>query len=304
LTGLLALWTASGAGCASSRPQRLDAATLRASQPKTLLLVLEPNDSFSGAPSKIEGPVPPMLGVLPALIVLGTAAATAGHDFVVDNGLEDPSLALGERLAQSLAAEYGLSVHVFNRKSVQPRARPENRTIDEPSPSREDSDGLPPSDLVLEVRTIDWSLEMAKTKWHRTDSVNRNRAGLRYEVVAKFSDARGKRTLAQGSCVDEDPRIVAARNAPSGAEADALLAPVPTYHDMVVLSAHLVVDELARAEDRCERRLRAEVLALGPPPPPPPRAIVKPAAATPTSPAGPSSPPAPAAPVKQQADDE
>jgi hypothetical protein len=289
--GVLAL--AVMAGCATN-PQPLDAARLRATLPKNLLLVLTPNAYFSGAPSKGPGMALPLVV---AVMNAEEAQEDAERAFVVDNALADPSLVLGNRLAHGLAAEYGLSVQVFTRTPVPPRPGPRARAAWESvdaSPPPLVAEVLPAADLVLEVRTTDWGF----------DARYKDRAGLRYEVEATFSDARSKKIVAQGTCLDEDPRVVASRVARSPKAAAEQLAGVPTYRDMVELSARRTAEELERARDRCERKLRAEVLALAPPAPPasqPP--VVASPEPSPSNAVAPGQEP-PASPAKQQAGNE
>jgi hypothetical protein len=310
--------------CGTTSSQHLDSAALHASQPARLLLVLDPNDSFGGAISPTHkmfhyyGP-----GLLGAAANLA-AISEAEHAFAAENDLEDPALELGRRLAADLAVDYGLSLSTLSRP---PREQPTKRS--QASSSFETgadlARGQNAADLVLELRTTTWELESGPAyptivSPHASGQAPPppppfpQRVGLRYVVEVTLTDVRTKRTWARGTCEDRDPRIVSALKARSRAEAEPLVAPAHTYHDMVTLSARLIAEELGRARQRCERMLRAEVLALQPPPPEPVAAPRRPVAPPPAADGGappmvdgatPESPaPVPASPVPQRKDDE
>ena len=266
------------AGCATSR-HPLDRASLLASRPKTIQLVVETTDKVSGASGPAERTPffpPGLIGGVAAIAAVQEAQEKAERVFFRDKGLEDPTRAIAEHLAEGLVADYALA-RLETATSRQTARWAKKASDDWQAAPKTPSGGPRPPDLVLEVLTTEMSLEPGPTGWQGLRLRNRNRAGLRYELQVRLVDQRSDQVLASGSCEVRDVRFAAARNARSRDEADALLAPAPTAHDFVALDGQRLVAELDLAGDRCERDLRARLLALGPPPPPPSNAAPVPA---------------------------
>jgi len=243
-------------GCGET-PVKLDHATVRDARPQTLLLILRPEDQFENVsmPEQPLGYVPP--GLIGAAMIQEWLEE-GERNFVRKMGLVDSSVPLGRSLANGLAADFGLSVTVFVRQPPAP-LEPGERRRWQPPPARERK-AISEADLVLEARSTFWGMERAPYVAAGTHDA------LRFAVEVSLTDRRSGRLLASGTCDERDPRLVAARKVHSRREVDALLSQVPVHHGFRAI-ADYVTDELPRAIERCDRKLRSEVFALGPPPP-------------------------------------
>jgi hypothetical protein len=258
------------AACGTSH--QLERTSLLQSKPRTIVLLLRSSDKIAGlwAPGQFVAPklfyMPGLLAVLGNATAISDAEDEAARAFYRENALRDPSANLSERIVESLVADYGLSLVKSDA-----RARYVDWARDSDPEGAVATPPPPPADLVLEVTTTELSLETGP-RWRRLEPLDDITVGLDYEVETRLIDARNQRILAQGTCVERDPRLAAARRARSMDRADELLASVPTRHDMLEPKAERLVADLYRAGDRCERELRSNVLGLGPPAAAPPPA--------------------------------
>lgn len=166
----------------------LDRAALSRAKPQSLLLVQQPTTDFyeeqTGGPGGLA---------------IALAMTANGRTIRDQYGLVDPSTRLGPEIADAISVQYGLRLQVVTEKEKGKRQieRPGGPKIERSPPNAPRF--RPDTDLVLEVRTSRWSLDVAPPY------VNRFR--IRYAVKVKLTDNRDQRVLAVGECVGDDPNL-------------------------------------------------------------------------------------------------
>lgn len=159
--------------------------------------------------------------------LLGAAIMTEGGKNVVNtHNLQDPAQSVLQTVAAELKSAYGL------------RLAERNLTIGADDPTQIAKD-YPGTDLVLEMRTINWGYTYFPTTW--------NRYRVIYSARLRLIDAKKGQVLAEGFCSrvpEETP------NAPTG---DELLAN----------GAQVLKNELNVAANVCVQHFRSATFALG-----------------------------------------
>lgn len=169
-----------------------------------------------------------------------------GKNVVNNNNVQDPAAAILQAMAADLKSAYAL------------RLGDRQLTVGADDPAQLAKD-YPGTDLVLEMRTLNWGYTYFPTTW--------NRYRVIYSARLRLIDAKKGQVLAEGFCSrvpEETP------NAPTG---DELLAN----------GAQVIKSELQAAANHCVQHFRSQTFALG-------GAATAVAAATPA-------PPAPSAPA-------
>ncbi len=158
--------------------------------------------------------------------MLGAVASiSSGNEIIAKNNIEDPAVYVGEKLGVELSTKYGTRV---SSKSVSVNAD-DVRTI-----SKNNAD----IDLLLDIRTINWSFNYFPTTW--------NKYRVIYSARLRLIDIKGERVLAEGFCArvpDETPNS-------------------PTYDELLANNAQRLKKELRDAADFCVGEFKTKVLQL------------------------------------------
>jgi hypothetical protein len=222
LGAALALWLAGG--CATSGGDgSLNRPALRASHPRTIALVLRE---------------PPAPGYPKLTFCLGaecyqryTAAAylrwwnsERSNELAQSNGIEDPAVEIGRKLAAAIARVYLLQpvdgVVARAAVAVDDLAKPE----------------YPQADLILVIATTGWGF----------GPIGRGQSHVTYRGTLTLVDKRSKAVVAQGSCVFN----------PLRSDDD------PLYDDLVANNAALLKERLHDIEETCADEYGSKVLGI------------------------------------------
>jgi hypothetical protein len=158
--------------------------------------------------------------------MLGAVASiSSGNEIVAKNNIEDPADYISEKLNTTLSAKYGSRV---SSKSVSVK-EDDVQAI---------SKNNPDIDLLLDIRTINWSFIYFPTTW--------NKYRVIYSARLRLIDVKGKRVMAEGFCArvpDETPTS-------------------PTYDELLANNAERLKKELRNAADFCVAEFKSKVLQL------------------------------------------
>jgi hypothetical protein len=182
-------------------------------------------------------------------LIGGALTIVAGNRIVEEHKIEDPALSI----ARAIGAELG-QAHQVRWASSAVRV-----TSDEVAQLAKD---YPAADLVLDVRTINWSFVYFPTNWKRYRVI--------YSARLRLIDVKQSRVLAEGFCARNPEETPAA----------------PTYDELLRNGAEGLKRELKTAADFCVQHFRSATFAFAGQAP-----LQAAPAAVPTSPA--SAPPTP-----------
>ena len=158
-------------------------------------------------------------------LVGAMAMISAGNEIVAKNNIEDPAAYIGEKLSLELSAKYGTKV---SSKSVAVK--------DEDV--REITKSNPDIDLLLDIRTINWSFAYFPATW--------NKYRVIYSARLRLVDIKAGKIIAEGFCSrvpDQTPNS-------------------PSYDDLLDNNAERLKKELNEAADFCVGEFKAKVLQL------------------------------------------
>jgi hypothetical protein len=157
---------------------------------------------------------------------IGAAASVSGgNELVKKHGIEDPALYIAHTLAADLQSRYNAR--------LSPKAVP--IASDDIAEAVENANG---ADLVLDVRTLNWSFVYSPISWGKYRVI--------YSARLRLVDAKSARVVAEGGC----------RRVPEHT------AQAPTYDKLVANSAERLKQELKTAADFCISEFKAKTLAL------------------------------------------
>lgn len=158
-------------GCVSVQQKSMSHDSAAALQGKTIVVDAYETPAFTAmTPGKAA------FGLIGAGLML-----SEGHKFIHDNQIADPAVAIGNGLAQRLAAQY--AVVVKPTSSAKPIT---TDAIDAIVTS------YPDSDLVMDARTINWAYAYFPDHW--------GTYRLIYTAKIRLIDAHTKTVLAEGLC--------------------------------------------------------------------------------------------------------
>jgi hypothetical protein len=185
------------AGCVSTKNVPLQQARMASLQGKTLTVVKREKPSFTA-----------MTAGKAAFGLIGAAAMVAkGNSIVQENNVEDPAGYIAKELAGDLAAVYSMTIVPVEGGA----------------------------DLLLDVRTVNWSFAYFPTDW--------NSYRVIYSTKLKLTDKSGK-VLAEGFCARIPEKSDGA----------------PGYEELMADQAARLKQELKAGADQCIGEFRTKVL--------------------------------------------
>lgn len=168
------------------------------------------------------------MGILGGGLIAGAIMISEGNRIVAENGIEDPAGAIERALGANLEHAYGARLATRTAKLQD----------DEVAAAVRQNSG---SDLILDVRTINWSIAYFATAW--------TRYRVMYRARLRLIDAKRSQVLAEGACSripEETP--------------DA-----PTFDELVADGAARLKRELALAAEHCVRTFSTQTLSIATP---------------------------------------
>jgi hypothetical protein len=212
---LLVVVAAMTAGCVSVQKIPMSAATVEEIKEKEIALSQRIRPDFAATT-----PVKAAFGGLGAAMTINE-----GNKIIRENAVEDPAVYIAQTLASDLQERY--------KTRLSPKGAPV--ASDEVADLVKNANG---SDLVLDIRTINWSFVYFPTSWGKYRVI--------YSARLRLVDARSGRVLAEGGC-----HRVPEQTAES-----------PSYNELVANSAARLKHELKTAADFCISEFKAKTLAL------------------------------------------
>jgi hypothetical protein len=168
------------------------------------------------------------LGAVAGGLIGGAIMISAGNRLVAENQIEDPALSIQRAVSANLEQAY----------QARATARSAKLTDDDVAQAARQNAG---ADLIVDVRTINWSFAYFPTAWTRYRVI--------YSARLRLIDVKRSQVIAEGLCSrvpDERP--------------DA-----PTYEQLVADKAALLKRELNLAAEHCVRTFSTETLAIARP---------------------------------------
>jgi hypothetical protein len=212
---LLVVVAATSAGCVSVQQIPMSAASIEQIKDKEIALSQRVRPDFAATT-----PARAAFGGLGAGIII-----SEGNRIIKENGVQDPAVYIAHTVASDFQGRYNTR--------LSPKGAPV--TSDEVADLVKNANG---SDLVLDIRTINWSLVYFPTSWGKYRVI--------YSARLRLVDAKSGRVLAEGGC-----HRVPEHSAQS-----------PTYDELVTNSAARLKQELKTAADFCIGEFKAKTLAL------------------------------------------
>jgi hypothetical protein len=165
-------------GCGGPQFQPLNRATLRASQPRSIVAANIPVQPFT-----VDGQVSAAALFLPAAMIVASVvemnrAGAAEGWLRRRRPIADPALTIRERLLEGMAKRF--SLQVVNSGGYQTSDTEPGKLVAH----------YPGVDLILDVRTSDWGVR----------SFGVGNYGVSYDGTLTLVDARSGQLLARGSC--------------------------------------------------------------------------------------------------------
>lgn len=204
------------AGCAGTVDKPLGISQADQITGRSLVVVAHEKPTFVAATAQKA-----MFGAFGAM-----AMASEGDDIVARNGIEDPSVYIGEEIAKALATRYKVAAH--GETSIT-----DSDDLDQLA-SRYNG-----GDLILFTQTRGWSFTYFPTDW------DNYRVGLNVRV--KLYDPKRKTLLAAADCA----------YSPDYADSDE----APTHDELLANSATGLKAELKKGADHCLQKFLSETFA-------------------------------------------
>jgi hypothetical protein len=212
---LVVVAAAMTAGCVSVQQIPMSASSAEAVKDKEIALSQRARPDFAAS--------------TPAKAVFGMIGAAAmiseGNKLVKENGIEDPALHIAQTLVAELQGRYNTR--------LSPKGAPV--ASDDVADLVKNANG---SDVVLDVRTINWSFVYFPLSLGKYRVI--------YSARLRLVDAKSGRVLAEGGC-----HRVPEQTAQS-----------PTYGELLANSAARLKQELRTAADFCISEFKTKTLAL------------------------------------------
>jgi hypothetical protein len=212
---LVVVAAAMTAGCVSVQQIPMSASSAEAVKDKEIALSQRARPDFAAS--------------TPAKAVFGMIGAAAmiseGNKLVKENGIEDPALYIAQTLVADLQGRYNTR--------LSPKGAPV--ASDDVADLVKNANG---SDVVLDVRTINWSFVYFPLSLGKYRVI--------YSARLRLVDAKSGRVLAEGGC-----HRVPEQTAQS-----------PTYGELLANSAARLKQELRTAADFCISEFKTKTLAL------------------------------------------
>jgi hypothetical protein len=212
---LLVVVAAMTAGCVSVQQIPMSAASLEAVKGKELALTERAKPDFSAMT-----PARGAFGMIGAAVTI-----SEGNKLIKENRIEDPAVYIGRTLAADLQGRHNTR--------LSPKGAP--IASDDVTDLVKNASG---TDLVLDVRTINWSFVHFPAVWGKYRVI--------YSARMRLVDTKSGRVLAESGC----------HRAPEHTP-DA-----PSYYELVSNSAQRLKQELKTAADFCISEFKAKALAL------------------------------------------
>lgn len=203
-------------GCASTKDVPLQIDVFNAARPESIARSVHEKPNFAAATA---GKM--MFGLLGSLAMI-----RAGNRIVADNGIEDPAMYIGKVLADQLSESHGIRIH---------------DTTDEVTASEsvsELSEQYQATDLLLDVRTVNWSFIYFPSDWNNYKVI--------YSVKLRLIDTQAREIMAEGFCI---------RNPEQTADA-------PSHDQLLAHRAARLKEELKIAANFCIDEFKTKVLRM------------------------------------------
>jgi hypothetical protein len=201
------------AGCVSVQPTPMNASSAEALKDKEIALSERPRPDFAATtPSRGA------FGMIGAGI-----AISEGNKLIREHGIEDPAYFIGKALAADLQDRYNTRL---SPKGV-PTAGDEVKEV------VKNANG---ADVVLDVRTINWSFAYFPTSW--------GRYRVMYSARLRLVDVKNGKVLAEGGCSRVPTQTDGA----------------PSYGELMANSAARLKQELRIAAEHCISEFKAKTL--------------------------------------------
>jgi hypothetical protein len=202
-------------GCASVQKIPMNPSSAQALKDKEIALAERAKPDFAATtPSRGA------FGMIGAAVTI-----SEGNKLIRQHGIEDPALYIGKALAVELQDRYSAR--------LSPKGAP--TASDEVDEVVKSANG---ADLVLDVRTLNWSFMYFPTSWGRYRVI--------YSARLRLVDVKDGKVLAEGGCA----------RVPD--EADS----APSYDELMANSAARLKQELRIAAEHCISEFRSKTLAL------------------------------------------
>lgn len=211
-----ALFSIFTSGCVSVQEMPIEANSLDTLKGRELMLSVRARPDFAAM----------TVGKAAIGGLIGAAAMiSAGNEIVAHNDIQDPARHISERLGRALKDSYG--VRLASRETA--------IVSDEISEIVSNS---PDADLVLDTRTINWSLAYFPTSWGKYRVI--------YSARLRLVDVKRRKVLAEGGC----------RHLPEETEMS------PSYDELIANNAARLKLELAAAAAFCAGEFGSKTLAM------------------------------------------
>ena len=219
-----ALSVAGLTGCVSVEHIPMTAATADSMKGREISLSERPKPDFGAMTAgRMAGGA--LFGAIGGAVA-GSAMVSAGNEIVAQNNLEDPAQHIGVALTGALGARFGAKLNA-------PRTQ---ISTDDAAEVAKSAAG---SDLVLDVRTINWGFVYFPTSW--------SKYRVMYTARTRLIDAKKGQVVAEAGCA-----------APVADNADA----APTYEEMLADGAARLKKELAHAAEFCAGEFASKMFSL------------------------------------------
>lgn len=215
-SALAAILSMFASGCVSVQEMPLQANALDALKGRELMLATRDKPDFA-AMTAGKAAIGGLIGA--------AAMISAGNEIVVQNDVQDPARHIGERLGRALKDSYG--VRLASRETA--------LVSDDLA---EILSNNPDADLVLDTRTINWSLTYFPTSWTKYRLV--------YTARLRLVDVKRRQVLAEGGC----------QHVPEETDVS------PSYDEMTANGAARLKLELLAAAAFCASEFGSKTLAI------------------------------------------
>lgn len=212
------------AGCVSVEHIPMNASTADSLKGREISLSERPKPDFGAMTAgRMAGGA--LFGAIGGAVA-GSAMVSTGNEIVQQNNLADPAEHIASSLSGALSAKFGAKLNA-------PRTP---LSTDEAAEAAKSASG---SDLVLDVRTINWGFIYFPTSW--------SKYRVMYTARTRLIDAKKGQVLAEAGCA-----------VPVADNADA----APTYEEMLADGAARLRKELAQAADHCAAEFASKMFSL------------------------------------------
>lgn len=201
-------------GCVSVQQVPMNASSADALKEKEIALSERAKPDFAATT-----PARGTFGMIGAAVMV-----SEGNKLIREHGIEDPAHYIGKALVADLQSRYDMR--------LSPKAVP--TAGDEVKDVVKNADG---ADLVLDVRTINWSFSYFPTAW--------GKYRVMYSARVRLVDAKNGTLLAEGGCARVPTQTDGA----------------PSYGELMANAAARLKEELRIAAEHCVSEFKSKTLA-------------------------------------------